>query len=110
MKITKDCFLETSAILSFSMNISNIGTKMNYSMTGVSLFLPAKLDIGTAVTMNPNEDCSLAIAMDFQKLLVPTQPILDQNDNLLKGKDPNRSVPAGIIGSFNMSLTVFRKK
>lgn len=94
-------FLETPTILSFGMNISNIGTKMNYSMTGASLFLPAKLDIGTAVTMNPNEDCSVVLAMDFHKLLVPTQPILDQNGNLLKGKDPNRSVPTGIIGSFN---------
>jgi hypothetical protein len=34
-------------------------------------------------------------------LLVPTQPIYDSNNNIVSGKNPNRSVPAGIFGSFS---------
>ena len=32
--------------------------------------------------------------------MVPTQPIRDTNGNIISGSDPDRSVPAGIFGSF----------
>jgi hypothetical protein len=40
-------------------------------------------------------------ALDLNKLLVPTQPIYDSAGRIIAGKDPDRSVPSGIFGSFN---------
>ncbi|TCD11541.1 type IX secretion system outer membrane channel protein PorV [Pedobacter frigidisoli] len=88
-------------VLSAGANISNIGTKMSYSDGGESFFLPTNFKIGGASTFVVDEFSTFTLAVDFNKLLVPTQPIYDSNNTIVSGKDPNRSVPAGIFGSFN---------
>lgn len=88
------------AILSAGANISNIGTKMSYSDGGQSYFLPTNFKLGGASTIIIDDLSTFTFALDLNKLLVPTQPIYDSNNNILRGKDPNRSVPAGIFGSF----------
>ena len=94
-------FLGTDAIISAGINISNIGTKMSYAATGNKYFLPANVKIGAASTFLIDEDNQVAFALDFNKLLVPTQPDYDTEGQIISGKDPNRSVPAGIFGSFS---------
>jgi hypothetical protein len=89
-----------SAVLSAGANISNIGTKMSYSDGGENYFLPTNLKLGGASTISIDDFNTFTFALDFNKLLVPTQPIYDSNNNIISGKDPNRSVPAGIFGSF----------
>ena len=88
-------------IFSAGANISNIGTKMSYSDVGQSFFLPTNFKLGGASTITLDDYSTFTFALDFNKLLVPTQPIYDSNNNILSGKDPNRSVPAGIFGSFS---------
>ncbi|GAA3981567.1 type IX secretion system outer membrane channel protein PorV [Pedobacter ginsengiterrae] len=88
------------AILSAGANISNIGTKMSYSDGGQSYFLPTNFKLGGASTIVIDDFSTFTFALDLNKLLVPTQPIYDSNNNIISGKDPNRSVPAGIFGSF----------
>ncbi|MDN3587346.1 type IX secretion system outer membrane channel protein PorV [Pedobacter aquatilis] len=90
-----------NAIVSAGANISNIGTKMSYSDGGENYFLPTNFKLGGASTIEIDDFNTFTFALDFNKLLVPTQPIYDSNNNILKGKDPNRSVPAGIFGSFS---------
>ncbi|MDY0907229.1 type IX secretion system outer membrane channel protein PorV [Pedobacter sp. CFBP9032] len=82
-------------------NISNIGTKMSYSDVGQAFFLPTNFKLGGASTITLDDYSTFTFALDFNKLLVPTQPIYDGNNNIVSGKDPNRSVPAGIFGSFS---------
>jgi hypothetical protein len=89
------------AILSAGINISNMGTKMNYTDGGENDFLPANLKIGGASTFILDDYNEITIALDFNKLLVPTQPIYDINGNITSGKNPERSVPSGIFGSFS---------
>jgi len=89
-----------SAVLSAGANISNIGTKMSYSDGGENYFLPTNFKLGGASTISIDDFNTFTFALDFNKLLVPTQPIYDSNNNIISGKDPNRSVPAGIFGSF----------
>ncbi|KLT64098.1 membrane protein [Pedobacter sp. BMA] len=89
------------AVLSAGANISNIGTKMSYSDGGVNYFLPTNFKLGGASTIIVDEFSTFTLALDFNKLLVPTQPIYDSNGQIISGKDPNRSVPAGIFGSFS---------
>lgn len=91
----------TDAIVSAGLNISNIGTKLSYSETGNSQFLPANLKIGGASTFLIDDFNQFTFALDFNKLLAPTEPIYDVNGKIIAGKDPNRSVPAGIFGSFS---------
>lgn len=88
-------------ILSAGTYISNIGTKMNYTDGGDDYFLPTNLKIGGASTFIIDDYSEITLAVDFNKLLVPTQPIYNTDGSIASGKDPNRSVPSGIFGSFN---------
>jgi hypothetical protein len=90
----------TDGIFSFGTNISNIGSKISYSDAGPKYFLPANLKIGAANTINLDDYNQVTLTLDLNKLLVPTPPIRDSNGNIIKGKDDNVSVPAGIFGSF----------
>ncbi|MBB5440876.1 hypothetical protein HDC92_004580 [Pedobacter sp. AK017] len=92
-------FFNEPVIWSAGINLSNIGTKIAYSASNVTYFLPANFRIGGAATFLRNDN-RFIVALDLDKLMVPTQPIYDQDAKISKGKDPNRSVPAGIIGSF----------
>ncbi|MFA6944835.1 MAG: type IX secretion system outer membrane channel protein PorV [Pedobacter sp.] len=87
--------------LSLGMNLSNIGSKMSYSDGGSKSFLPANMKLGGATTFILDELNQFTVALDMNKLLVPTSPIRDVNGNIIDGKDPDRSVPGGIFGSFS---------
>ncbi|KIO75964.1 membrane protein [Pedobacter lusitanus] len=89
------------AIVSAGANISNIGTKMSYIDGGESYFLPTNLKIGGASTFILDDYNEITIALDFNKLLVPTQPIYNQDGSIQSGRNPDRSVPSGIFGSFS---------
>jgi hypothetical protein len=88
------------AIVSFGANLSNIGTKMSYVDGGPKYFLPTNLKLGGASTLIIDDYSQFTIALDFNKLMVPTQPIRDNTGTIIAGRDPDRSVPAGIFGSF----------
>ncbi|RYF18763.1 MAG: type IX secretion system outer membrane channel protein PorV [Flavobacteriales bacterium] len=89
------------AIVSAGANISNIGTKVSYVDVGGEQFLPTNMKIGGATTFIIDDYSQFTFALDFNKLLVPTQPIRDSNGDIIAGKNPERSVPAGIFGSFS---------
>lgn len=89
------------AIWAAGINLSNIGTKVNYGAGSTPYFLPANFKLGTTATINYNSDSKFIIAIDLNKLMVPTQPIYNENGDIVKGKDPNRSVPASIFSSFS---------
>lgn len=88
------------ATFSYGVNISNIGTKISYSDVIPGYFLPTNLKIGAANTITIDNLNQITVALDLNKLLVPTPPIRDINGNIIKGHDDNVSVPAGIFGSF----------
>ena len=89
------------AQFAFGANISNIGTKISYSDNGSKYFLPTNLKLGVANTVNLDDYNQLTLALDFNKLLVPTPPIRDDQGNIISGKNDDVSVPAGIFGSFS---------
>ena len=92
--------LGSDAIVSGGINISNIGTKMSYSDGATKMFLPANLKVGAASTFLIDDYNQFTFALDLNKLLVPTQPIYEDG-KIVAGRDPDRSVPSGIFGSFN---------
>jgi hypothetical protein len=88
---------------SVGMNISNIGAKISYATSTQKDFLPTNLRIGTAFQARPDAFNKFTIAVDFNKLLVPSPPLYDPNDaNLIvSGADrENIGVTSGIINSF----------
>ena len=91
--------LGTNTTISYGVDISNIGTKMDYG-TGTKSFLPTNLRIGGGTNFHLDESSSFGVNLDINKLLVPTEPIRDVNGNIIKGQDPNVSVPAGMFQSF----------
>lgn len=93
-------FLGKDAILSAGMNISNIGTKMSYVDGDKGFFLPTNLKIGGASTFIIDDFNQFTFALDFNKLLVPTQPVYNADGKIIAGQDPDKSVPSGIFSSF----------
>ncbi len=93
-------------------NISNIGNKISYTENLDRDFIPTNLRLGFGYEMNFDKNNSLALLLDFNKLLVPTPPIyqldstgkyvydVDGNKIIEKGKDPNVGVVRGMLQSF----------
>jgi hypothetical protein len=90
------------ADLGFGINVSNLGTKISYGDAATQEFLPANLRFGSSLKFDLDEFNSMMFTLDFNKLLVPTPPLYSATgDTILKGKDPNVSVPTGVFQSFN---------
>ena len=90
------------AQLGFGLNFSNIGSKMSYSSSQPSDFIPMNMRLGTSATINLDNFNKITATIDLNKLLVPTPPIYSStnSDSIIKGKDPNVSVPVAIFQSF----------
>jgi hypothetical protein len=91
----------TPALFSWGVNISNIGSKISYTNDNTQKdFIPTNLRIGPSLMFNLDDFNSLTFMVDFNKLLVPTPPRLDSVGNIIAGKNPDVSVPQGMIQSF----------
>ena len=88
--------------LGIGFNFSNIGSKMNYTSSQIPDFIPMNMRIGTSVTVNIDRYNKITATLDLNKLLVPTPPIYSSTnqDSIIKGRDPNVSVPVAIFQSF----------
>ena len=60
--------------LAWGLNISNIGTKINYG-EDYSYFIPTNLRLGLSYTIPVNEYNRFSISADVNKLLVPSKPL-----------------------------------
>lgn len=109
---------------SWGANISNIGPKLTYNSADDLDYIPTNLRLGTALRLPLDEFNSLTFALDLNKLLVPTTPIYlrdefgvpmtDPEGNLIiapdGGKDPDRPLISGILGSFSDAPGGFREE
>ena len=95
---------------SLGWNISNIGSKVSYNNGEDPAFLPTNLRIGTAFTFPLADYHNLTLAVDLNKLLVPTRPREMDFDDTPEGQQAyldaledweNMSPISGIFKSFN---------
>ncbi len=87
--------------LAYGLNISNIGQKMTYNNADDADFIPVNMRLGTALTTELDEFNKFTFALDFNKLLVPSPPIRDANNGIIKGRDPeDLGLISGMFGSF----------
>ena len=111
------------SIISFGSHISNIGGKITYGSVSNLDFIPVNFRVGSSLKTYFDQYNSLTFALDFNKLLVPSPPIYETDDQgdyiidpitnkpkILKGKDPNRSVLSGIFSSFSDAPNGFREE
>jgi long-subunit fatty acid transport protein len=100
--------------LMWGLNISNIGVKISYTTNEYRDFIPTNFRTGVGYVMKLDDHNEFMVALDFNKLLVPTPPVyynagdvLPNGDTVLPsdeiikyGKDPNISVGASLISSW----------
>ena len=98
----KISILSKDGQLGIGLNFSNIGTKMSYSAAQTADFIPMNMRLGASTTINLDNFNKISVTLDLNKLLVPTPPIYSSTnpDSIIKGKDPNVSVPVAIFQSF----------
>lgn len=61
--------------LGIGLNLSNIGSKINFGSTDNSEFIPTNMRLGASLMIPVDEFNRFTIAADANKLLVPTRPI-----------------------------------
>lgn len=92
----------TDGVFSFGANISNIGAKISYTTDVQEDFIPTNLRLGPALKMELDSYNEVTFALDVNKLLVPTPPIMDPDNQgeIQSGMDNDVSVITGLFQSF----------
>jgi len=91
------------SVWSWGVNISNIGSKINYSDDSEKEFIPTNLRLGSAYKHQLDQYNSITVSLDMNKLLVPSssgRQIENNNDDLSSNKN-DKSVMSGIFNSFS---------
>lgn len=90
---------------SWGVNVSNIGSKISYTNDDQKEFIPTNLRLGTALKMELDRYNSLTVALDVNKLLVPTPSNggLQEDDGtvIVGSQKSDKSVVSGIFSSFS---------
>lgn len=106
-------FSNMDADISWGASITNIGSKISYNgMSERRDFIPTTLRLGAGLKLELDEYNSLAFMVDLSKLMVPTPPIIERDEQgnpvynddgsykIKYGMDNNVSVVQGMIQSF----------
>lgn len=92
------------SIYALGVTVNNIGNKIAYSETSRRDFLPMNLKIGNAVTTKIDNYNKFTYTIELQRLLVPTPPITQINDDgdfeIVSGRNNDVGVIAGLVQSF----------
>lgn len=97
-----------TANVSFGLAITNMGTKISYANNGQRNFIPTNLGIGGAYTQQLDEYNKITLALDLNKLLVPTPPA--PSDSSGNEKYNNEGVVQGMFNSFSDAPGGFREE
>lgn len=90
-------------------NISNLGPKVSYT-SGVENFIPTRLRLGGGFDFIIDNYNTLAVTVEFSKLLVPTPPITDNSGDIILGQDDNVGWVEGIFQSFSDAPYGFKEE
>jgi hypothetical protein len=88
------------AEMAYGLNISNIGSKMSYSEGDTKEFIPTNMRLGGRFSIDLDEYNSLAATIDFNKLLVPTPPDVEDGDSIVAGMPDDVGTIMGMVQSF----------
>lgn len=100
--------------LMFGVNLANIGTKITYDNGRTNEYLPANFRLGAGLWLDFDEYNRLGVALDFNKLMVPT-PDYDKSDVTKMADDKrleyyDKSVISSIFRSFTDAPGGFKEE
>lgn len=107
---------ERECQIGLGLNISNIGSKINFGGSEYSEFLPTNLRLGTSLMVPVNEYNRFTIAFDANKPLVPTYPVQGDDeddathDERLENEYYNISSISGIFKSLGDAPNGFKEE
>ena len=94
-------FGKNNAVFRSGINISNIGPRLNYDMGGKKSFIPTNLKLGFGLDLIFDDQNSLGIYTEFNKLLVPTPIAVYNDEGFFSGySQPDIDFLKGIFTSF----------
>ncbi len=99
-----------NAVWNSGFNISNIGPRISYGDPNISDFIPTNMRLGSSLTGEIDEFNKVTLSFDLSKLLVPTPPVRDSQDNIIAGKDPDRGFFSSMLGSFSDAPDGFKEE
>ena len=67
--------------LGIGLNVSNIGSKINFGSDTNSEFIPTNMRLGASLMIPVDEYNRFTVAADANKLLVPTRPLQGENES-----------------------------
>ena len=92
---------DKDGIWALGLNISNIGTKMSYSNEQNRMFIPINMRLGGSFGINLDSYNKMTLAIDANKLLVPTPPLYDpETGGIIEGRTRDVPVVQGMFQSF----------
>ncbi len=99
-------FGRTQTLWRSGLNISNIGTKLSYDKSGgKEEFIPTNLKLGTSLDFLFSRNHKLMLALELNKLLVPTVTCdfveTPENGIIVKNNHSDQSVLSGMFKSFS---------
>lgn len=83
----------------FGANLANLGAKISYTTRDQREFIPTNLKVGTGITYNADPYNKVTLALDFNKLLVPT-PSIEVNPVTGRLRSSEKTFISGALGSF----------
>lgn len=98
---TKKVIGTVPTTIAFGATITNIGGRMTYNNPLTADYIPTMMRLGGGLTAEIDEYNKIIFALDISKLMVPTPPIRDGQGNIVKGKNPDRTLVSAMFGSFN---------
>jgi len=87
--------------LAWGVSISNFGNKITYSTRDEAYFIPTNLKLGTSITKDIDLYNKITLAIDVNKLMVPTPAEYDDDGNVIAGSEASdKGLISGVLGSF----------
>ena len=96
--------------IAWGMNFSNLGSKISYTEGSDKQFIPANLRAGLRYTLDMDDYNSISVLADFNKLLVPTPPVLNELNEVEYGREIPKSLPLSWIQSFYDAPAGFKEE
>ena len=97
-------WFRTNGTFVFGATINNVGNKIAYSELARRDFLPMNMKLAGAYTADIDAYNKFTYTLEFHKLLVPTPPIRQLNDDneyeIIAGRNNDVGVISGLVQSF----------
>ncbi|MDA3823824.1 MAG: type IX secretion system outer membrane channel protein PorV, partial [Bacteroidales bacterium] len=84
----------------WGISLTNLGTPISYTADATKVPLPSNLRAGGRFDYGLDEYNSMSFSLEFNKLLVPTKPDLDDDGLVIRGKETPESIVLGMMQSF----------